>query len=318
MALGFGHFDLDLERLIGRHLLGCGQRHVELAVAPLQWQVHQAQRPCRGDASSTLLAGTARTQHHGGDVEVVAFPCFVQRNVDGGAIGAHAQSARPQQLVTLHRDQGFTGMGGGEGEFGSVCVGVGGLVKLQGHAVGAHALGFVVFGRPTGVEAELGGQLGFGVQDLYAVAAVFDWHHELAARACRDRDLCGGHQFVRFGIARMPAALVVKAPVPVAVLAEDAHGQRCTGAQGSGGVGNGHLEVGIRPFAGIGAHEQRAQTHQNGGGPVGALDTAHHRAATAFQQAERCAHGKRRAALLHRAQVHAHVGLAFVVQGGFL
>lgn len=44
---------------------------------------------------------------------------------------------------------------------------------------------------------------------------------------------------------------------------------------------------------------------------------AHHRAAAAFQEAERGAHGEGRAALLHRREVDLDAGLALVVERGF-
>ena len=317
LPLRIGHLDLHLERLVGRHLLRRFHRHIQLAVAAFERQVGKAEGAGGGDAGAALFTRAAGAQHHGGDVEVVPLPLGGDRDVEDAAVGRQADAARPEQLVAFHRDQRFAGMRRGDCQLGGFAVGVGGLVEFEGNTVRAHALGFVVLGGPAGIEAEARDEPGFRVEHFDAVAAVLHRHQQLAAAAGGHGDLRGGDQFVGFVVAGMPAALVVEAPVPVAVLAEDAHRQRGAGLEVGGVVGNGDFELGVRAFARIGADEHRPQADQHRRRPVGALDAAHHRAAAAFEEAERGAHGEGRAALLHRRGVNLDAGLALVVERGF-
>ncbi|MNS27176.1 hypothetical protein D3C72_591200 [compost metagenome] len=132
-------------------------------------------------------------------------------------------------------------------------------------------------------------------------------------RAVVQGDFARIDQFFGFGIAAVPAALVVKAPVVLAFFAEQAHlglGQRNDLALR---VGTDDFKRGGCAFARHIAVKLRAHGNQFVGGPDAALDGTHHRAAARFQQAGRHPHLHGRVRTCH-AGIHADPGCALVVQ----
>jgi hypothetical protein len=146
----------------------------------------------------------------------------------------------------------------------------------------AHVVG--VLGVPAGVKAVAGGLLGGGVQHFQPVAAIGDGQADGGAGA--DVEAAGIHQFFGLVVAAVPAALVVVAPVPLAVFAHQAHLQAFGGHQLASGVDAHQLEPGQAAFLRHVALEQRAHAHQGVGWPPAALNRAHHRPSARFEQAE--------------------------------
>ncbi|CUJ06680.1 Uncharacterised protein [Achromobacter dolens] len=288
--LALGAIDLHADRGLGFGFgLGRGrQLDVELAVGAGDRQEGQAQR-ARGGHAVTLAAGTEHRRCH---VQVMALPALVDRDFHLRASRLHGHPGRPQHAVALDGDQGLAVVRRRQGQLDAVARLGRHAFQLHLHAVGAVAHGVGVLGVPARIEAVAQGFAGLGIGDFQAVTAPFDGHRELAA--VLQRDLARIEQFLGFGVAAVPAALVVKAPVVLAFLSIQAHLGLRQRRDLALGVHAQHFERGRRAFARDVAVELRTHGDQLVGGPDAALDRAHHRAAARFQQAGRDPHLHRR------------------------
>ncbi|CUI57256.1 Uncharacterised protein [Achromobacter xylosoxidans] len=282
--------DLHADRGLGLGfgLGGGAQLDVELAVGAGDRQERQAQRARRRHA----VAFAAGAEHRRGHVQVMALPALVDRDFHLRAGRLHGHPGRPQHAVAFDGDQGLAVVRRRQGQLDAVARLGGHAFQLHLDAVGAVAHGVGVLGVPARVEAVAQGFAGLGIGDFQAVAAPLDRHRELAA--VLQRDLARVQQFLGFGVAAVPAALVVEAPVVLAFLAVQAHLGLRQRRDLALRVHAQHFEGGRGAFARDIAVELRTHGDQLVGGPDAALDRAHHRAAARFQQAGRDPHLHRR------------------------
>ncbi|CUI86903.1 Uncharacterised protein [Achromobacter aegrifaciens] len=310
LALGAVHLDahgrLGLWHRLGRRR----QFHVQLAVSAGDGQEGQAQRARRRHA----VAFAAGTEHCGGDVQVVALPALVDRNLDLRARRFHGHPGRPQHAVAFHGDERLAVMRRRQGQLDRVARLGRHAFELHLHAVGTIAHGVGVLRVPARVKAVAQGLAGFGIGDFQAVAAPLHGHGQLGAVV--QRDLARIQQFLGFGVAAVPAALVVETPVVLAIFAVQAHLRLRQRRNLALRIHAQHFKPGGRAFAGHVAVELRTHGDQAVGGPDAALDRAHHRTAAGFQQAGRHPHLHRRTRAAG-ARIDLELAAALVVQGRF-
>ena len=309
LARRVGEPDLDRHFLLG-HGLGRGaDGELELARLARQRQMHQAQRPRRGDALA--LAAGAKGGHC--NVQVVPVPGRVYRDLDGGAAGYHLHALLVQHAVALDGDQRLAVVRRGDGQAGFVAGLERCAFEFEADAIRAvtHVIG--ILRAPAGVEA-VACRLPRGrVQQLQPVAAIGHGKCNLAAR--RKRKAARLHQLFLGVVAAVPAAAVVIAPIPLPLFTHQTQLQRRGGGKLAVASHPRQLELGQAALLRHVSLKQGPQADQHRSGPPTALDGAHHRAAARFEQAEAGAqlHGR---LALGQLQRHADFCLAIFVQAG--
>ena len=223
----------------------------------------------------------------------MAIPARVERQIDGGAGGAHLDASGPQHAVALDQHQRLAVVRRREVRLHRVAGAEGRTFQTDLHAVGPVAERLVALRAPAGVEAVTHRQPVLRVVDFQPVTAPGDREGELALRL--QRNGAAVDQFVGVAEAGVPAALVIETPVVLPFFLEQPHvglverGRRAVGQEAA------DLEFGQRRFARHVGVEQRTHADQRGRRPPGALQRAHHRPAAGFEQAQAGAQAQRRA-----------------------
>ncbi len=178
--------DLEGQRLSGAHFLRRGDRQRQLALRPVQRQVQNT----HGALGCDIGLALAGTYHQSGDVQVVARPFFVQRDVIRFAFGRHVDFLPPQrpftgldQQITLARSRRS------DSDFRGVAIVVGRLVQRQLDLIRSdRAAVSVVLPAITGPEAQAADHSGGRIFHLDTVRTPFDREADLGGGVLGDAD----------------------------------------------------------------------------------------------------------------------------------